>query len=231
MSASDLTGFAPRSLPGTEPIEGRTVRIEPIVDDARFDELYEAFAADRSGRIFDFLAYGPFADREEFRAFAQATYLGGDMRFHAIVPAGTGTASGVAALMRADPANGVIEIGNICLAPSLQQTAASTEAMFLNMRRVFEELGYRRLEWKCNDRNLPSRRTAARLGFRYEGTFRQHMIVKGRNRDTAWFAVIDREWPALRAAFEAWLDPANFDADGRQFQRLEDVRAALLDGA
>lgn len=226
---TDLAGFVPRALPGTEPIDGRCVRVERITDDRRFDELYDAFAADRSGRIFDFMAFGPFADRASFRSFAEQTYLGEAMRFHALVPASTGKAGGVAALMRADPANGVIEIGNICLAPSLQQTVASTEALFLIMRRAFDELGYRRLEWKCDDRNLPSRRAAERIGFRYEGTFRQHMIVKGRNRDTAWFSIIDSEWPRLRAVSEAWLDPANFGADGRQVRRLEDVRASLVD--
>ncbi|NDV85873.1 GNAT family N-acetyltransferase [Aurantimonas aggregata] len=223
---TDLAGFAPRALPGTEPIEGSAVRIEPFTDERRFDELYDGYTTDQSGRIFEFMAFGPFVDRESFRSFAARTYLGDTMRFHALVPASTGKASGVAALMRADPANGVIEIGHICLAPSLQQTVSSTEGLFLIMRRAFD-LGYRRLEWKCDDRNLPSRRAAERFGFRYEGTFRQHMIVKGRNRDTAWFSIVDSEWPALQASFEAWLDPANFDAAGRQIRRLEDVRAAM----
>jgi RimJ/RimL family protein N-acetyltransferase len=229
-AVTDLAHFEPRALPGTEPTEGRHVRVEPIVDERRFDELYDAFAADRSGRIFDYLAYGPFDDRAAFLEFAREIYLGGAMRFHAVVPASTGRATGVAALMRADPANGVIEIGHICLAPSLQQTVASTEGLFLIMSRAFE-LGYRRLEWKCDDRNLPSRRAAERFGFRYEGTFRQHMIVKNRNRDTAWFSILDSEWPALRGGFEEWLDPENFDPSGRQIRRLEDVRAALGDRA
>jgi RimJ/RimL family protein N-acetyltransferase len=220
-----LPDFSPRALPGTEPMSGRFVRVEPIVDDGRFDELYEAFAADASGRIFEFMAYGPFADRRSFDGFAGTTYLGGDMRFHALIPASTGRASGVAALMRADRGNGVIEIGHICLAPSLQRTAAASEGLFLIMRRALDELGYRRLEWKCDDRNLPSRRAAERLGFRYEGTFRQHMIVKGRNRDTAWFSIIDGEWPRIRNGFQSWLAPENIDANGRQRRRLQELRA------
>ena len=227
---SDLGGFAPRAWPGTEPMDGRFVRVEPIVDKGRFDELYDAFAADRSGRIFDYMSYGPFADREAFHSFARDIYLSGDMRFHALVPASTGRAGGVAALMRADRGNGVIEIGHICLAPSLQQTAAASEALFLILDRALGELGYRRLEWKCNDANLASRRAAERLGFRYEGTFRQHMIVKGCNRDTAWFSIVDSEWPAIREGFEAWLAPDNIDADGRQRRRLEEMRVPPTEG-
>lgn len=230
LAGTDLGGFAPRAWPGTEPLDGRFVRVEPIVDDRRFDELHEAFAADRSGRIFDYMAYGPFADRAAFHRFARDVYLKDGLRFHALVPAATGRASGVAALMRADRGNGVIEIGHICLAPSLQQTAAASEALFLIMDRALGELGYRRLEWKCDDRNLPSRRAAERLGFGYEGTFRQHLIVKGRNRDTAWFSILDHEWPALRQGFEAWLSPENIDADGRQRRRLEEMRAPPAEG-
>jgi RimJ/RimL family protein N-acetyltransferase len=122
--------------------------------------------------------------------------------------------------MRIDPAMGVIEVGNIAYSPSLQRTPAATEAMYLMMRRVFDELGYRRYEWKCDSLNAPSRAAAERLGFRYEGLFRQALVYKGRNRDTAWYSIIDKEWPARKAAFEAWLDPANFDRDGRQRRPL-----------
>jgi RimJ/RimL family protein N-acetyltransferase len=127
--------------------------------------------------------------------------------------------------MRIDAANGVVEIGNIYWGPELARTAAATEALYLFASHVFDDLGYRRFEWKCNDRNEPSKRAAIRFGFSYEGTFRQHMVVKGENRDTAWYAMIDRDWPAIAAAMRQWLDPANFDRDGRQKRRLEDFRA------
>jgi RimJ/RimL family protein N-acetyltransferase len=132
---------------------------------------------------------------------------------------------GVASYLRIEPAMGSIEVGHLAYSPALQRHPAATEAMYLMMRHVFDELGYRRYEWKCDDRNQASRRAALRLGFRFEGIFRQHMVIKGRNRDTAWYAILDSEWPALRAAFERWLDPANFDAAGRQRARLEALRA------
>lgn len=220
---SDLGDWSPRPRPGTAPIEGRSVVVEPIVDGRRFGELFAAFSAD-AGEMWRWLAYGPFETEAAFRDFASRTYLAGDQVFHAVVPRESGQAAGVASLMRIDEANGVVEIGNIALAPSLQRTVATTEMQYLLMRRVFDELGYRRYEWKCNARNEPSRRTAARLGFTYEGLFRQHMVVKGENRDTAWFSVTDTEWPALRDAFEAWLSPSNFDDAGLQRRRLEDVR-------
>lgn len=220
---SDLSNWSPRPWPGSEPIEGRTVTVEPIVDERRFGELYEAFSRDEP-EMWRWLAYGPFESEAQFRDFAARTYLAGDQMFHAVIPHDTGHAAGVASLMRIDRANGVVEIGNIALSRGLRGSRASTEMQYLMMGRVFDELGYRRYEWKCNDRNEPSKRTARRLGFRYEGLFRQHMIVKGENRDTAWFSVLDAEWPALKAAFEAWLDPSNFDADGRQKRPLETFR-------
>jgi RimJ/RimL family protein N-acetyltransferase len=147
--------------------------------------------------------------------------------FLAIVPKSGGKAQGYASYMRMDPANGVIEVGNILMSPTLQRTSAATEAMYLMARHVFEDLGYRRYEWKCNANNAPSRRAALRYGFTFEGIFRQHMIVKGRNRDTAWFSMLDSEWPARKAAFEAWLDPANFDAESRQRRSLGEIGADL----
>ncbi|MEX6505272.1 GNAT family N-acetyltransferase [Jiella sp. M17.18] len=221
---SDLTDFMPRAAPGHEPISGGTVAVEPIRDASRFDELFAAFSADAAGSLWAWLPYGPFADRDAFRAFAERTYLAQDIVFHAIIPASSGRAEGVAALMRTDRANGVTEVGHVCLAPSLQKTAAATEAFFLLMRRVFDELGYRRFEWKCDSGNIPSRNAALRLGFRFEGVFRQHLIVKGRNRDTAWYAMLDHEWPALKAGFETWLGDDNFDASGGQIRSLGAVR-------
>ena len=148
--------------------------------------------------------------------------------FLAIVPKSSGRAEGYASYMRMDPANGVIEVGNILMAPLLQKTTAATEAMYLMARHVFEDLGYRRYEWKCNANNAPSRRAALRYGFMFEGVFRHHMIVKERNRDTAWFSMLDSEWPARKAAFEAWLDPANFDPEGQQRHSLVAIAGRSL---
>ena len=145
--------------------------------------------------------------------------------FHAIVDLATGKAAGVAALMRIDRCHGVIEVGHINFAPRLQRTREATEAIFLMMARAFDELGYRRFEWKCDNLNAPSRAAALRFGFTFEGIFRQAIVYKGRSRDTAWYSIIDREWPAIKAAYEAWLDPANFDAEGRQRRRLQDLRS------
>ena len=147
--------------------------------------------------------------------------------FFALVPKSSGRAQGYASYMRIDPANGVIEVGNILLAPSLQRTTAATEAMYLMAKHVFEDLGYRRYEWKCNAKNEPSMRAALRLGFTYEGIFRQHMVVKGENRDTAWYSMLDSEWPARKMAFEAWLDPANFDGEGRQQKSLGQLHSSV----
>ncbi|KQT85918.1 GNAT family protein [Aurantimonas sp. Leaf443] len=216
----DLSRYERRALPGTEPMHGRAVRVEPIIDERHFADLARAFEADPSRGLWRWLAYGPFEDRAAFLAFARTTYLSADLRFHAIVPEASGRAEGVAALMRADVANGVVEIGHVCLSPALQGTRAASEAFYLLARRVFDELGYRRYEWKCDDGNAPSKRAAARLGFTPEGLFRQHMIVKGRNRDTAWFSILDGEWPRVKAGFEAWLQDGNFDAQGRQKETL-----------
>lgn len=220
-----LDQWTTRPRPGRQPLSGTSVHVEPIVDASRFGQLYEAFSAPGSDALWDYLPYGPFADRTSFESFAERTYRTEDPLFHAIVPVQSGKAEGVASLMRIDPPNGVVEIGHICLARSLQGTRAATEAFYLLLRRVFEELGYRRLEWKCNAANAPSKRAAERLGFTFEGLFRQHMIVKGANRDTAWYAILDSDWPALAKAFESWLAPENFDADGRQRWSLADFRA------
>jgi RimJ/RimL family protein N-acetyltransferase len=141
----------------------------------------------------------------------------------AIVPTETGKATGWASYMRINPTHGVIEVGNILFSPALQRTRAATEAMYLMARHIFDDLGYRRYEWKCNAENAPSRRAALRFGFTFEGIFRQHMVVKGHNRDTAWFAMLDHEWPARKRAFEAWLQPENFDDSGRQRRSLAEL--------
>ncbi|MEZ5450761.1 MAG: GNAT family protein [Thiolinea sp.] len=167
------------------------------------------------------MPYGPFATLAAFQDWLRASALGDDPLFHAIIDLNTGKAVGVATLMRIDPANGSIETGHIHYSPLLQRKPAATEAMYLLMRRVFDELGYRRYEWKCNALNAASRQAALRLGFQFEGIFRQMQVVRGHNRDTAWFSIIDREWPAIKTALEHWLDPANFDTHGCQLSSLQ----------
>jgi RimJ/RimL family protein N-acetyltransferase len=220
--------WKPVNPPPRTPIAGRYCRIEPVDIDRHAADLFEAISDDADGRSWTYMAYGPFGTLPEYRAWMKATCLGDDPLFHAIIDSGTDKAVGVASYLRIDPKFGVIETGHIHYSPRLQRTRAATEAMHLMMRRVFEELGYRRYEWKCDALNEPSRRAAARFGFSYEGIFRQATLYKGRNRDTAWFAVIDHEWPALKAAYETWLEPTNFDAAGRQQQSLAALTAAAL---
>ncbi len=198
--------------------------VEPLDVDRHAAQLFEANAEDREGWNWTYYNYGPFATLDDYRRWVDASCADTTRLFHAIVDRTSGKAVGVAAYANIQPAYGTIEVGALNFSPRLQRRAAATEAMHLMMRRVFDELGYRRYEWKCDSLNLPSRAAAARLGFRYEGLFRQAMITRGNNRDTAWFAIIDREWPVLRAAFEAWLDPGNFDADGRQLRNLARFR-------
>ncbi len=201
-------------------IEGRYCRVEPI-DPARHGaDLHEANLKDREGAIWTYLPYGPFASLDEYRAWIVSSCLGEDPLFHAILDKASGKAVGVASYLRIEPAVGVIEVGHINYAPELQKTAAATESMYLLMRRVFDELGYRRYEWKCDALNAGSRAAATRLGFQFEGIFRQATIYKGRNRDTAWFGITDQDWPDIRRRMEAWLDPANFDTEGRQKQSM-----------
>jgi RimJ/RimL family protein N-acetyltransferase len=205
---------------------GRLCLLEAIDADRHAEALHAEYAADSAGRNWTYLPYGPFPSAAAYADFVRALQGGDDPVFYAVVLAGSGRAVGVASYLRIDPANGSIEVGHLSHAPALQRSAASTEAMYLMMRRAFDELGYRRYEWKCDSLNEPSRRAAERLGFRYEGTFRQAMVVKGRSRDSAWYSILDGEWPQLREAFERWLDPANFDAAGRQRARLSELWAA-----
>jgi RimJ/RimL family protein N-acetyltransferase len=224
-----LPDWSPRPRPSRAPIEGRTCRIEPIDVERHAADLFEANALDREGRNWTYLAYGPFADLGGYRAWMTSACLGDDPLFHTIVDRASGRAVGVASFLRIDPPAGVIEVGHINYSPRLQRAPAATEAMYLMMRRVFDELGYRRYEWKCDALNTPSRAAAERLGFRFEGIFRQATIYKKRNRDTAWYSIVDKEWPALKAAFERWLDPKNFDSEGRQRARLSAlVRTAAV---
>jgi RimJ/RimL family protein N-acetyltransferase len=215
-----VPGWTARRRPPREVMEGRYVRLEPVSVERHAGDLFEAFSADAEGRIWTYLPYGPLGSVEELAEWMRKTCLGDDPLFHVIIDKATGKAQGVASYLRIEPAVGVIEVGHINYAPSLQRTRGATEAMYLMMARVFDELGYRRYEWKCDALNAPSRAAAQRLGFTYEGLFRQATMYKGRNRDTAWYSIIDTEWPRIKAAFEAWLDPANFDADERQKQPL-----------
>ena len=224
-----LSGWAPRPLPPLTAMTGRFCRVEPLVPSLHAADLFEANSIDAGGRNWTYLNADGFGDLAGYTAWLEKMCAGSDPLFHAIIDLGTGRAVGVASYLRIDPANGVIEVGHINYSPRLQQTPAATEAMFLMMRRAVDELGYRRYEWKCDDRNAPSRAAAQRLGFTYEGTFRQALVYKSRNRDTAWFSILDSEWPAVKSAFEQWLAPENFDAAGRQKQSLAALRAKPLD--
>lgn len=209
-------------------LTGRTVRLEPLDVRRHAADLFAATTGPGRDEVWTYLWDGPFTSREEFDGVLARKATATDAVFLAIVDPATNAARGYASYMRIDVPHRVIEVGNVLFTPELQGTTAATEAMSLMARHAFEDLGYRRYEWKCHDLNAPSKRAAVRLGFTYEGTFRQHMIVKGRNRNTAWYSMIDSEWPALAAAFDAWLDPANFDAAGRQIRRLDDIRGAGL---
>lgn len=224
----EVPGWVPPPRPdGLTVLEGRHVRLERMDPDLHAADLHRAFSVDDS--LWDYMPYGPFGSAARYHRWAKDTAMGNDPVFLVLRDLETGHCGGVASFLRITPEAGTIEVGHICLAPELQRSLASTEAMFLMMGWAFEA-GYRRYEWKCNALNLASRRAAERLGFSYEGIFRQATVVKGRNRDTAWFACIDSEWPGLKAAYEAWFAPTNFDATGRQKERLSDltrlVRAA-----
>lgn len=208
------------------PLEGDLVRLEPVHPARHARDLFEA--SHRADGIWTYLAYGPFDTLASFTTWLEARAASKDPLFYALVDRQAGVARGMASYMRIAPADGVIEIGHIWFAPPLQRTRQATEAIFLLARHAFDDLGYRRLEWKCDSLNAPSRRAAERFGFTYEGVFRQHMVIKDRNRDTAWFSIIDSEWPSRRAAFEQWLAPSNFDLAGQQRRTLAEVRAGLL---
>jgi RimJ/RimL family protein N-acetyltransferase len=211
-----LIDLAPAKLPQRSRLEGRIVRIVPLDPIAHAATLYDATRGEENDGLWRYLFEGPFATRDAFDAHLQQKASSEDPLAFALLEKSSGDAVGYASYMRIDPAHRVIEVGSILFAPQLQRTKGATEAMYLMARHVFEDLGYRRYEWKCNALNVPSRSAAERLGFTFEGIFRQHMIIKGRNRNTAWFSMLDSEWPKRKAAFERWLDASNFDADGRQ---------------
>jgi RimJ/RimL family protein N-acetyltransferase len=209
----------PCARPGREVLEGRYACLEPLA--ARHGEgLYRASSGEGAQARFAYLFDEPAADLAQMQAWIARAAASADPLFYAVVDRASGEAGGRQAFMRVTPEHGVIEIGHILWGPAIARTRVATEALFLAARHAFDALGYRRLEWKCNDRNEASKAAARRFGFTFEGTFRQHMWAKGENRDTAWFAIIDREWPPIRAAYERWLQPGNFDAAGRQRVRL-----------
>ena len=222
-----LSDWKTPPYPPREPLQGRLCRLEPLDPDRHSSALFAANAADADGRSWTYLAYGPFATLASYRDWMIATCLGDDPQFFAIIDAVTGQPAGVASYLRISPASGSIELGHIHYSSHLALQPAATEAMYLLMHRAFE-LGYRRYEWKCDSLNAASRAAAQRLGLSFEGIFRQATVYKGRNRDTAWYAAIDTEWPDLRAAFQAWLAPGNFDETGQQRTRLSDLTRPIL---
>lgn len=224
-----VPGWTPRPLPARAPMPGRYCRLEPLSPDAHARDLWEANALDTTGRNVTYLLAEPFATFDDYEAWVRQAAAKTDVIFFAVLtPDGSGhRAVGVASYLRIAPDAGSIEVGHINFSPRLQRTRAATEAMYLMMRHAFE-LGYRRYEWKCDSLNAPSRRAAQRLGLSFEGVFRQALVYKGRNRDTAWYAAIDQEWPRLAAVFEQWLDPSNFDAEGRQHLALADLTSPIL---
>jgi RimJ/RimL family protein N-acetyltransferase len=210
--------------PGPVTLRGRTVTLEPLNAESHAAALWQAVRG--HDELWTWLFESPCTAESDLRNAIEKKQAAADAVFLAIVPAETGQAAGWASYMRMEPQHGVVEVGSILFSPSLQRTTAATEAMYLMASHVFDHLGYRRYEWKCNSQNLPSRRAAARLGFTFEGIFRQHMVIKGKSRDSAWFSMLDSEWPARKRAFEAWLDPANFDAEDCQIKSLTEVASA-----
>jgi RimJ/RimL family protein N-acetyltransferase len=229
-----LPNWTPPPLPLRAPMEGRYCRLEPLDPARHAAALYTASALDQKGRDYTYLPYGPFNSLDEYLGWMKTAseasdpiFFGSAYIFFAILDRASRNPLGIAAYCRIAPPAGSIEVGSIHYSNQLKRSPAATEAMFLMMKNAFE-LGYRRYEWKCDSLNDASRAAAQRYGFSYEGIFRQAIVYKGRNRDTAWYSVIDSEWPALRTAFETWLDPANFDAHGKQVRRLSDLTAPIL---
>lgn len=214
-----VTGEFPRPIPPYTPMEGQYCSVVPLDVNRHVPGLFRAFANDTDHRNWTYLPYGPFDSELDFETWTRANCMGGDPMFHTVLDLNE-VPVGMASFLRIEPAASAIEVGHIHFSPLLQRKPQSTEVMYLMMRRVFDELGYRRYEWKCDALNAPSCNAAERLGFTFEGIFRQATHYKGRNRDTAWYSILDREWPRIRDAFEAWLSPNNFDDAGQQRKPL-----------
>lgn len=216
----DLDNWQPRAYPGSDPMMGRYCRLVALCPETHAQQLFEAFSDDTEQRNWTYLPYGPFDTLESFKGWLVESSQSSDPLFYTIIDQRSDQAVGLASYLRIEPTVGAIEVGHIHFSPRLQKTPLATEAMYLMMHRAFAELGYRRYEWKCDACNQGSRNAAQRLGFQYEGIFRQATLYKGRNRDTAWFSIIDKEWPTLQVMFERWLDESNFDHNGQQINSL-----------
>jgi RimJ/RimL family protein N-acetyltransferase len=223
-----VADWTERPAPPRTPMLGRYCRVEKLDVERHAADLWDAYSQETDARDWTYLTIGPFAEAAGYRAFAAGAAQSEDPLHHAVIDLATGKALGTLALARNDRGNGVIEIAFVVYSQRLQRTRAGTEAVFLLLCRAFDTLGYRRVEWKCDALNAPSRAAAMRYGFSFEGIFRQAVIYRGRSRDTAWHSIIDPEWPAIRAAFDQWLAPENFDADGRQRRALAEIRAGLI---
>jgi len=221
-----VVGWTPRPRPNGEPVAGRHCRIERLDVRRHLDALY-AVIVDDEPSAWTYMSYGPFDSKAGFQSWLEAACAQSDPYYYAIVDAATSTATGFASYLRIEPTVGVIEVGSIYFSRALRRSVSATEAMYLMMRHAIEDMGYRRYEWKCDALNAPSRNAAERLGFSFEGIFRQATIYKDRNRDTAWFSIVDYEWPDIKRAMERWLDPSNFNPDGSQRTSLRELRALL----
>lgn len=222
--AEDMSGWQPRERPARADTKGQYVDLAPLRTDEHAQQLFDASSVADADTRFTWLPERAPTDFAQFRLWVEKCAASEDPIFFAVIDKESGKVAGRQTLMRIDADNGVVEIGNIYWGPAIARRRGATEALYLAASHVFDELGYRRFEWKCNNDNIPSKSAALRFGFQHEGTFRQHLIVKGLNRDTAWFSMIDKDWPALREAFKAWLEPSNFDANGLQKRRLQDCR-------
>tara|TARA_B100001123_G_scaffold173969_1_gene199864 strand:+ start:1009 stop:1719 length:711 start_codon:yes stop_codon:yes gene_type:complete len=216
-------GWRSPVVPPRVVLEGKYVRVEPLDPERHASDLFEANELDSSGEGWTYLAYGPFESLVEYRSWMERACMGDDPMFWTYVNVRDNKAIGLGAFLHINASNATIEVGHLRFSPKLQRTVLATEAMYLKIKFAFE-LGYRRYEWKCDSLNLPSRKAAERLGFRFEGIFRQATHYRGRNRDTAWFSIIDKEWPALKSTHEAWMDSSNFDSRGIQIRSLSDFR-------
>ncbi|MGU3577146.1 GNAT family N-acetyltransferase [Brucellaceae bacterium C25G] len=226
----DLKNWQPREKPQRITLDGQYVRLEPLDIERHGDQLYAASSVDDIDQRFRYLFDQPPVSREDFTPWLEKSASSTTTLFFVVIDKKTGLVAGRQALMRIDPENGCIEIGNVYWGPAISRQRGATEAQYLFMQYVFDGLGYRRYEWKCNNLNEPSKRAALRFGFSFEGVFRQHMIAKGLNRDTAWFSIIDSEWPGLKRAYQGWLNFDNFTADGQQIRKLESFILAEKNG-
>ena len=221
----DLSKWTPREQPRRDVMDGRFVWLEPLNAAKHGDGLFEASSVPDALDRFRWLGEYPPKTRAEFQPWLDKAEASADPIYFTVVDKKSGRIAGRQTYLRTDATNGVTEIGHIYWGPLVSQTPATTEALYLFARHVFDDLGYRRFEWKCNNRNEPSKRAADRFGFKFEGVFRKHMIIKGESRDTAWYAMTDDDWAVAKPAFEAWLSPSNFDAGGKQLKTLAELRS------